>query len=74
VDPNRLNLRHLKAVAAIVDSGSISGAARAVNLTQPAITQAIAKIEATLDTSLFERTSSGMEPTERYGVWAIISL
>lgn len=64
MDPSRLNLRHLKAVAAIVDSGSISAAARAVNLTQPAITQAVAKIEATLDTSLFQRTSSGMEPTE----------
>jgi DNA-binding transcriptional LysR family regulator len=63
VDPSSLNLRHLKAVTAIVDSGSISAAARAVNLTQPAITQAIAKLEAMLDTVLFERTSSGMQPT-----------
>ena len=59
-----MNLRHLKAVTAIVDSGSISAAARAVNLTQPAITQAIAKIEAGLDTPLFERTPSGMVPTD----------
>lgn len=64
MDSTILNLRHLKAVTAIVDSGSISAAARAVNLTQPAITQAIAKIETTLDTSLFERTSTGMEPTD----------
>ena len=45
MDPRALNLRHLHAMAAIMRTGSISAAAKAVNLTQPAITQAIAKLE-----------------------------
>jgi DNA-binding transcriptional LysR family regulator len=60
----RLNLRHLRAVTAIVESGSISRAARAVNLTQPAITQAVAKLEDQLGIQLFERAPAGMAATE----------
>jgi LysR family transcriptional regulator of gallate degradation len=64
MDPGQLNIRHLNAVAAIVRSGSISKAARAVNLTQPAITQGIAKLERQIGLSLFERRPGGMLPTE----------
>jgi DNA-binding transcriptional LysR family regulator len=59
-----MNIRHLRAVAAIVEAGSISGAARSVNLTQPAITQGVAKLEAQIGTLLFERRPGGMHPTE----------
>ena len=59
-----LNIRHLQAVAAIAEAGSISAAARSVNLTQPAITQGIAKLEAQIGLSLFERRPGGMSPTE----------
>lgn len=59
-----LNIRHLRAVAAIVRSGSISAASQIVNLTQPAITQGVAKLEHQLGLPLFERRSSGMVPTE----------
>lgn len=59
-----LNLRHLRAVTAIVDSGTVSAAARAVSLTQPAITQAVAKLEHQLGMKLFERSPSGMVATE----------
>ncbi|QIK77791.1 LysR family transcriptional regulator [Sphingomonas piscis] len=58
-----LNLRHLRAVLAIHRHGSISGAAREVNLTQPAITQGLARVEQQLGLSLFERSSGGMTPT-----------
>jgi LysR family transcriptional regulator of gallate degradation len=64
MDPIALNIRHLGAVAAIVKGGSISKAARAVNLTQPAITQGIAKLERQLGLPLFERRPGGMLPTE----------
>jgi len=64
VDPSRLNLRHLRAVAAVIDAGSVSAAARAVNLTQPAVTQAISKLEAQLGVRLFDRCPDGMKPTE----------
>lgn len=58
-----LNLRHLRAVAAIHRHGTISAAAREVNLTQPAITQGIARIEQQIGLPLFERSTGGMSPT-----------
>ena len=60
---DHLNIRHLMAMTAVVRSGSISAAARSVNLTQPAITQGIAKLEAQLGASLFDRLAGGMAPT-----------
>lgn len=58
-----LNLRHLRAVLAIRRHGSMSAAARDVNLTQPAITQGLARIEQQIGATLFERSSGGMAPT-----------
>ncbi|MEI6641816.1 MAG: LysR family transcriptional regulator [Novosphingobium sp.] len=58
------NIRHYAAFAATVRHGSVTRAARSVNLTQPALTQAIARLEAELGCSLFERGSGGMTPTE----------
>lgn len=62
-DPFALNLRHLRALAAIVASGSMVGAARAVSLSQPALTQGLSKLEARLGTRLFDRLPDGMRPT-----------
>jgi DNA-binding transcriptional LysR family regulator len=50
-----LNIRHFAALAATVHHGSVTRAARAINLTQPALTQAIARLEADLGCALFER-------------------
>lgn len=58
------NIRHYAAFAATVRHGSVTRAARAVNLTQPALTQAIARLEAELGCALFERGFGGMAPTE----------
>lgn len=62
VSPWALNLRHLAAIAAVVNRGSVSAAAGAVHLTQPAVTQAIARVEGLLGLQLFERRSDGMTP------------
>ena len=59
----QLNLRHLRAITAIASAGTISAAARAVSITQPAITQGLAKIETQLGLSLFERQPGQMLPT-----------
>lgn len=64
MEASLFNLRHLKAVIAVAESGTISAAARSVNLTQPAITQAIAKLERQIGMPLFERTPGAMQPTE----------
>ncbi|WP_114952756.1 LysR family transcriptional regulator [Sphingosinicella terrae] len=62
--PFDLNLRHLRAAAAIRRCGSISRAAAQVALSQPALTQGIAKLESQLGLRLFDRGASGMSPTE----------
>lgn len=61
--PFDLNLRHLRAVSAIATLRSMSAAARAVNLSQPALTQGVAKVEARLGVALFHRHASGMTAT-----------
>lgn len=58
------NIRHVTAFAATVEHGSVTRAAEAVNLTQPALTQAIAGLERELDCKLFDREPTGMRPTE----------
>jgi LysR family transcriptional regulator, regulator for genes of the gallate degradation pathway len=58
------NLRHIRAVAEIERLGSISAAAEAVSLTQPAITQALGKLEDQLGLPLFLRRPDGMEALE----------
>ena len=57
------NLRHLAAIAQIAQLGTMGAAARAVNLTQPALTQALARVEQQLGLVLFERRHDGMVPT-----------
>ncbi len=54
------NLRHLQICLAVAKFGSISGASSKVHLSQPAISQAIAKLEGDIGTKLFARHSGGM--------------
>ncbi|GGB94794.1 transcriptional regulator [Marinobacterium zhoushanense] len=63
------NLRHLRVFLEVADCRSISQAAPRVFLSQPAITQAIAKVEKMLGTELFERHTDGMYPTAAGKVW-----
>jgi DNA-binding transcriptional LysR family regulator len=64
------NLRHLRAFCEVTEHRSITHAAEQVFLSQPAITQAIAKMERQLDTELFERLSDGMHSTEAGHLYA----
>lgn len=70
MDVTRLNLRHLRAMAAIERLGSISAAAQAISITQPAITQAMAKLESQLEQELFERCPDGMVPLPAAQIFA----
>lgn len=62
-DPFDLNLRHLRALLAIREHGSITAAADVVSLSQPALTQGLAKLERQFGYTFFERRSGGMVPT-----------
>ncbi len=59
-----LNLRHLRAFCEVANHGSITAASEHVFLSQPAITQALAKLERSLGATLFVRRSDGMFLTE----------
>ena len=50
---------------AVYRAGSVSGAARQRNLTQPAVSQQLAALESSVGEALFVRTPRGMQPTER---------
>ena len=63
LSPYELNLRHLRAAAAIRRCGSVSRASGEVALSQPAVTQGIAKLEDQLGARLFDRGPAGMAPT-----------
>ena len=58
------NLRHLYAVAEAARQGSISRAADKVHLSQSAVTQGVARLEKAAGERLFDRTRSGIYPTE----------
>ncbi|WP_203135952.1 LysR family transcriptional regulator [Microbacterium sp. JZ31] len=50
---------------AVHASGSLSGAARTLGLTQPAVTAQLQALEAMLEEQLFERSARGVTPTPR---------
>ncbi|WP_293974549.1 LysR family transcriptional regulator [Sphingomonas sp.] len=58
-----LNLRHLRMLSIIAENGSLSAAAKAASISQPALTQALAKLELAFGTALFDRTAAGVIPT-----------
>lgn len=60
-----LPLEWYRNFVAVYRSGSVSGAARARSLTQPAVSQQLAALEAAIGVPLFDRTARGMTPTAR---------
>ena len=61
--PFDLNLRHLRAIPLILRAGSMIAAAEAASLSQPALTQGLAKIERQIGCVLFDRRPDGMVAT-----------
>src|SRR5690606_759548 len=59
----RTNLRHLRLLLAVAETGSMSRAAARCHVTQPAVTQAITKLERLAGQALFIRRSAGMFAT-----------
>lgn len=59
----RLNLRQIEVFRAIMMTGSISGAARLLSVSQPAISRLLAYTEDGLKLQLFERVRGRVQPT-----------
>ncbi len=55
-----MNIRHLAYFIAVAEYGSVNAAAKALNVSQPAVSMAIRKLEEELGASLFLRDSRGM--------------
>jgi DNA-binding transcriptional LysR family regulator len=53
-----------RSLLAVLEEGSLSGAARALGLTQPTVGRHVALLEAALGTTLFTRSQAGLLPTE----------
>ncbi|MHC0429300.1 LysR family transcriptional regulator [Streptomyces sp. O3] len=58
-----LEVRHLRAVCAIADTGSLHQAARQLGVSQPALTTQLRRIEGALGGRLFARERTGCRPT-----------
>ncbi|MFI7098021.1 LysR family transcriptional regulator [Streptomyces sp. NPDC050161] len=58
-----LEVRHLRAVCAVADHGSVRKAARQLGMTQPSLTTQLHRIEKALGGQLFFRESTGSRPT-----------
>ncbi|NDZ82825.1 LysR family transcriptional regulator [Streptomyces sp. SID10853] len=58
-----LEVRHLRALCAIADTGSLHRAARELGMSQPSLTTQLRRIENSLGGQLFSRTRTGCRPT-----------
>jgi DNA-binding transcriptional LysR family regulator len=61
--PTRMELRHLRYFAAIVQHESIGRAAESLELTQPALSRQLRSLEADIGVELLTRTARGVTPT-----------
>ncbi len=59
------NLRHLRLLLAVAEDRSLTSAAERLHVSQPAVTQAIGKLESVAGGKLFERTRRGFFATPR---------
>ncbi len=60
----QLNLHHLRLFRAVARDGTLTGAARALNLSQSALSTQLRTLETTLGHDLFERRGRGLALTE----------
>lgn len=59
-----MNLRHIEVFHAVYVNGSVSAAARLLNVSQPSVTKVLRHAEQLLGFPLFERTRGRLVPTE----------
>lgn len=60
----RLTLKQLRVLRAVVDTGTVTGAADSLAVTPPAVTAQLRQLEAVLGCALVERTAGGFRPTD----------
>jgi DNA-binding transcriptional LysR family regulator len=63
IDPRHIDLNLLVVFNEIFQEQQISSVAKRLNLSQPAVSNALARLRRTFDDQLFVRTKDGMQPT-----------
>ena len=58
-----INIRQFRHFVAVLENGSLLGAARHLNISQPALSKSIATLEVYYKVSLFKRLPRGVQPT-----------
>lgn len=58
-----MRITQLRDLLAVADAGSVRGAARALNVSQPALTRSIHQLETELNARLLDRSGRGVVPT-----------
>ncbi|MBF3288492.1 LysR family transcriptional regulator, partial [Pseudomonas aeruginosa] len=63
----RLRLQHLQLLVSLMETGNLSGTARAAHTTQPGLSKWLKELEEDVGEPLFERHARGLRPTP-YGM------
>ena len=58
-----MRLQAIEQFIAVIDAGSIRGAARNLDISQPALTRALQQLEEELGVQLMDRSGRGVTPT-----------
>jgi DNA-binding transcriptional LysR family regulator len=58
-----MDIRHLRNMLAVIQEGSLARAAQRLNISQPALTKSVKRLEDQMGVPLFERGVRGMRPT-----------
>jgi DNA-binding transcriptional LysR family regulator len=64
LDRRVMNLRHIEIFHAVYVNGSVSAAARVLNVSQPSVSKMLRHAESLLGFQLFQRTNGGLVPTQ----------
>lgn len=59
----RVNLRQIEVFKAVIEHGTVSSAAGALNVSQPAVSKSLAQLEADCELRLFDRVKGRLAPT-----------
>ena len=60
----KIQLRHVQHAVTLAEEGNYTSAAKRLHLSQPALSRSIQVLEGLLGTTLFDRTSGGIVPTQ----------
>jgi DNA-binding transcriptional LysR family regulator len=61
----QVNLRQIEAFKAVIETGTVSGGAELLNISQPAMSQLVAHMELDAGLKLFDRVKGRLVPTDR---------